>query len=113
MIDTFAILKSTTFAINKMTYRKDYNQHSLWHDQCSRNKELIDRLALPDWVFQAERNFRDFATTGALDGSRSEIFDFNSLAAADYWELFDFIDGYFEMDMVLFEAFKRVQVNRG
>lgn len=97
-----------------MSYRKVHNTHSNWLKYCSKNERLIERLELPEWVFQSEANFREFVTSGKLGVTEvdDEKFDFNLLESSRFWILFDFINEYFEMDISLFDEFEKVRLKK-
>ena len=96
-----------------MAFRKKGNKHDLWKAYCLNHQDLIDKLALPPWPFLNEKNFRDFASRGVLDAEGLESFGFDDLKDAEFWELFDFINAYFEMDAILFDAFNSSRIERG
>lgn len=95
-----------------MAFRKNWNTHELWKEHCQNHKDLIEKLKLSSWTFENEQNFRNFATTGTTELKSNEVLDFSKLDDSVFWELFDFIDSYFEMDMSLFDSFEQARVNR-
>lgn len=88
-----------------MSYRKTNNKHQIWIDYLEKNSELIEKLNLADWIWRNEANFREFLTYGKIEKSFNLKFDFNSLDENLYFELFDFMNYYFEMDGILFDKF--------
>lgn len=71
------------------------------------NHDLIESLQLPKWVFHSERNFREFATNGQMSEDLNHKIRFSEVQRELFWRLFDFINEYFEMDMVLFTEFEK------
>ena len=95
-----------------MTYRRTYNRHEAWQQHCRQYAVLIEKLQLPDWVFASEQNFRQFATTGELDAASASVFCFDQLDDALFWDLFDFIQTYFDMGATLFNASEQARLGR-
>lgn len=95
-----------------MAYRKKYNIHDRWLQYCEKNKALINEMNLNSWVFEKEKNFRDFVTYGIIDKNKTAIFDFCSMEDALFWKLNNFIQSYFDMDGGLFEKFEKQRVKR-
>jgi hypothetical protein len=96
-----------------MSFRRTINEESLWTSHCERNSELLSLPELPYWIFEKEGNFRVFATNGQTNESGDgEVFNFDELDEEIFWNLFDFITSYFEMDMSLFNKFEESRIKR-
>lgn len=95
-----------------MTYRRSNNRHKAWQNYCQQHAALIDKLELPNWVFASEPNFRRFATMGQLGAVSSSVYCFGQLEDSLFWDLFHFIQTYFDMDATLFDAFERARIRR-
>ncbi|MEM6261553.1 MAG: hypothetical protein AAGI38_03520 [Bacteroidota bacterium] len=93
-----------------MGFRKEHHQHGLWLQHCDQHKELIHALPLSGVIFDCERQFREFASYGAINGRSIAL----KRLSDELWEkLFEFVTSYFEMDMELFDEFNRVQILKG
>ena len=94
-----------------MSYRKEYNSFSIWASYCQDNQELIQKLQLPTWFFSKESNFRDFVTTGQIEKVDKNRFNFDTLENELFWELFNFINDFFDFDSILFTKFEESRIN--
>ncbi len=95
-----------------MTYRRFYNRYEAWQHHCQQHAALIEKLQLPNWVFASQPNFRRFATTGQIDAVSSSVYCFDQLEDSLFWDLFHFIQTYFDMDAILFDAFELTRLRR-
>lgn len=95
-----------------MSYRKKGDNHSNWKSYCNKNQKMIEKLNLPEWTFFKESNFREFVTIGQIDENHEKNFDFSTIENELFWELFYFIQNYFEMNAILFEKFEKARLNR-
>ncbi|WP_124980497.1 hypothetical protein [Nonlabens xiamenensis] len=84
---------------------KSLNKKKIWENYCSKHADFISELNVNEWVFHTENNFREFATYGFISSTKDTTFSFQNLNSQQYEKLFDFINNYFDMDMLYFTHF--------
>ena len=96
-----------------MSYRKTNNSFSNWKVYCEENHELLVNLKFPSKVFEKETNFIDFMTSGQINQENNFLIDFDKIEDELFWELFTFINNYFDFDSINFTKFEKSRIKRG
>ena len=91
-----------------MNYRKDLNSKDIWIQYCKENNKTLNKIGLDPEVYETEKKFREFVTYGTMNGSNKGTTNIQELNKEKYELLFAFVNGYFEMDTILFDELNKI-----
>lgn len=94
-----------------MSFRRKMNRHEAWASYCEEHNVLLEQIGLHPSVTRTESAFREFATSGTVDGVLVSP-RAGELGDEDFWKLHTFIQSYFDMDSILFTDYEQSRLSR-
>jgi len=87
------------------------SRHDIWIAYCQERASLLESVGLDPCVVRSERTFREFATSGTVDG-RAVTPRASALDDERFWQLHEFITHFFDMDAATFEHYEDSRTSR-
>jgi hypothetical protein len=91
-----------------MSFRST-NKHDAWCGYCEQHALRLSEIGLPAILFKSDRVLADFLTTGY---SEDRKWNLDRLDNDRFWQLFDFVDNWFDFDTITFTAMESRRIDK-
>ncbi|MEM7110917.1 MAG: cytochrome P450 [Chloroflexota bacterium] len=95
-----------------MSYHKKYNTKEIWDEYCAEKAAMLVDIGLEPSIYRTESIFREWATKGYSEEVDIPHAPPSELGDEKFWLLFDFINNFFDGDMMLFDNFENSRLAR-